>query len=82
LSDYRHSAQFRPITELANLQSLEAFRAEQLMENPNKTEIEIERDIRITIDSQQLEIYNKTQAETLKRAPFEDQIKRPYFSCH
>jgi pre-mRNA-processing factor 39 len=76
---FRQTAQYRPLTELADMETLGAYRIEQLRDNSNKTEIEVERDIRVHLDSKYLEIYNKTQTETLKRAPFEDLIKRPYF---
>ncbi|TID27793.1 mrna splicing protein [Venturia nashicola] len=76
---FRQTAQYRPLTELADLETLNAYRLDQLRDNPNKTDIEVERDIRVYLDGKYLEVYTNTQAETLKRAPFEDLIKRPYF---
>jgi pre-mRNA-processing factor 39 len=76
---FRQTAQYRPLSELADMETLGAMRMERLRVNPDQTDIEVERDIRVHLDSTYLEIYNKTQTETLKRAPFEDLIKRPYF---
>ncbi|KAF2429908.1 pre-mRNA-processing factor 39 [Tothia fuscella] len=76
---FRHAAQYRPLAELAPVETVEAFRAELMAENPNRSEQEIERDIRARIDAGHLNTFTLTQAECQKRAPFEDQIKRPYF---
>lgn len=44
-----------------------------------RSELEIDRDIRNRIDATYLEINAKTQAETMKRWTYEQNIKRPYF---
>jgi pre-mRNA-processing factor 39 len=82
---YRQLAQTRPLAELAPEETLAAFRAEveaalsQSAPGP-KAEAEIERDLRIRLDSYHLGIFTNTQTETTKRWTFESGIKRPYFT--
>ncbi|KAJ5328417.1 hypothetical protein N7452_008807 [Penicillium brevicompactum] len=81
---YRQLAQSRPLTDLAPVETLTAFRAEieAALSQPApgaKAEAEIERDLRLRLDSYHLEIFTNTQTETTKRWTFESEIKRPYF---
>lgn len=76
---FRIAGQYRPLPEIAPAQTVDAYRAELLAENPNRSELETERDIRARLDAIHLETFGRIQAECQKRAPFEDQIKRPYF---
>jgi pre-mRNA-processing factor 39 len=81
---YRLIAQTRPLSELAPADTLAAFRAvievESSQQAPGaKAEAEIERDLRLRVDSYHLEIFTNTQTETTKRWTFESEIKRPYF---
>jgi pre-mRNA-processing factor 39 len=81
---YRQLAQTRPLAELAPVETQAAFRTEiedalsQSAPGP-KVEAEIERDLRLRLDSYHLEIFTNTQTETTKRWTFESEIKRPYF---
>ncbi|CAG7942708.1 unnamed protein product [Penicillium nalgiovense] len=81
---YRQIAQTRPLSELAPAEVLAAFRAEIEAASSQpapgaKAEAEIERDLRLRVDSYHLEIFTNTQTETTKRWTFESEIKRPYF---
>lgn len=81
---YRELAQTRPLTELASSDTLSQFRSELEAASSQvppgaKAEAEIERDLRLRLDSYHLEVFSKTQAETTKRWTFESEIKRPYF---
>lgn len=81
---YRQLAQSRPLTDLAPVETLASFRAEieAALSQPAsgaKAEAEIERDLRLRLDSYHLEVFTNTQTETTKRWTFESEIKRPYF---
>lgn len=81
---YRQTAQTRPVTELAPPELLSQFRAEIEAASAHvppgaKAEAEIDRDLRLRIDTYHLEIFSKTQTETTKRWTYESEIKRPYF---
>ncbi|KAJ5185097.1 RNA-processing protein HAT helix [Penicillium cf. griseofulvum] len=81
---YRQMAQTRPLSELAPTDIMAAFRAVIEVESSQaapgpKAEAEIERDLRLRVDSYHLEIFTNTQTETTKRWTFESEIKRPYF---
>ena len=81
---YRQLAQSRPLVELAPAEIMAQFRTELEAASATvapgaKAEAEIERDLRLRIDTYHLEIFSKTQTETTKRWTFESEIKRPYF---
>lgn len=81
---YRQLAQGRPLTELAPPEVLSQYRAEieAVSGQPApgaKSEAEMERDLRLRLDTYHLEIFSKTQTETTKRWTYESEIKRPYF---
>ncbi|KAK2792491.1 hypothetical protein FQN51_001664 [Onygenales sp. PD_10] len=81
---YRQLAQTRPLAELAPPETLSQFRAEvdgaaAGIPPGSKSEAEIERDLRLRIDSYYLEIFSRTQTETTKRWTYESEVKRPYF---
>ncbi|KAJ6079228.1 hypothetical protein N7467_008981 [Penicillium canescens] len=81
---YRQLAQTRPLAELAPAEILSRFRAELEAASSDvppgaKAEAEIERDLRLRVDSYHLEVFTNTQTETTKRWTFESEIKRPYF---
>ena len=81
---YRQMAQTRPLAELAPAEILSRFRAEIEAASSDvppgaKAEAEIERDLRLRVDSYHLEVFTNTQTETTKRWTFESEIKRPYF---
>ena len=81
---YRQLAQTRPLYELAPPDLLDQFRIELQAVSSQvppgaKSDIDMERDLRLRIDSYHLEIFTKTQAETTKRWTYESEIKRPYF---
>ncbi|KAG9286505.1 hypothetical protein G9A89_014671 [Geosiphon pyriformis] len=85
----------RPVTELVTPEQYQQFESEARAappvppsENPEgeqvsapaeKTEEQIQADIRMRIYNMNVEVYMKTQTETNKRWPFESEIKRPYF---
>ncbi|EEH18145.1 hypothetical protein PABG_00708 [Paracoccidioides brasiliensis Pb03] len=81
---YRQMAQTRPVSELVPPELLSQFRAEvdgaaAGIPPGSKSEAEIERDLRLRIDTYHLEIFSRTQTETTKRWTYESEIKRPYF---
>ncbi|EEH47049.2 uncharacterized protein PADG_03147 [Paracoccidioides brasiliensis Pb18] len=81
---YRQMAQTRPVSELVPPELLSQFRAEvdgaaAGIPPGSKGEAEIERDLRLRIDTYHLEIFSRTQTETTKRWTYESEIKRPYF---
>ncbi|OLL26169.1 Pre-mRNA-processing factor 39 [Neolecta irregularis DAH-3] len=80
----------RPITDLLPEDIIATFRDDVMNEpippppsgqafSAKRTEMEIEREIRLRIHNFHLEIYQKIQTETTKRWAFESEIKRPYF---
>ncbi|QGA20340.1 hypothetical protein EYB26_008042 [Talaromyces marneffei] len=81
---YRQLAQGRPLNELAPPEILSQYRAEieAAADQPApgaRSEAEIERDLRLRLDTYHLEVFSKTQTETTKRWTYESEIKRPYF---
>lgn len=81
---YRQIAQTRPVAELAPAELLSQFHAEIDSASAHvppgaKAEAEIERDLRLRLDTYHLDIFSKTQTETTKRWTYESEIKRPYF---
>ncbi|XHG00920.1 hypothetical protein AWENTII_004331 [Aspergillus wentii] len=81
---YRQIAQTRPLSELAPPEILAQFRTELEAASSHvppgaKVEAEVERDLRLRVDTYHLEIFAKTQTETTKRWTYESEIKRPYF---
>jgi pre-mRNA-processing factor 39 len=88
---FRQLASTRPLEELLPIDTLNQFRQEVIAEGPGavqtgqqqikmeRGELEIEREIRLRIDSFHLEIFARTQTETTKRWTYESEIKRPYF---
>ncbi|KAL2154856.1 hypothetical protein VTH82DRAFT_3532 [Thermothelomyces myriococcoides] len=80
---FRQMAHTRPLTELAAPDLLARYRAEVEAEaaqfGVQKTELEIERDIRAKLDASFYLIFQRTQEETSKRWTYEAEIKRPYF---
>ena len=78
---YRQLAQNRPLAELAPPEAMAGFRSE--IEDASshvppgaKADAEIERDLRLRLDSYHLEVFSKTQTETTKRWTYESEIKR------
>ncbi|CAG8503243.1 7535_t:CDS:10 [Ambispora gerdemannii] len=85
----------RPVTELVIPEQYQQLEAEARAAPPvppsettdgeqppapaEKTEEQIQADVRMRIYNMNVEIYMKTQTETNKRWPFESEIKRPYF---
>lgn len=77
---YRLLAQSQPLTELASVETLAAFRAEIEASSPDtKSEAEIEHNLRLRLDAKHLEIFENTRTETDNRWTYESGIKRPYF---
>ncbi|KAL2107412.1 hypothetical protein VUR80DRAFT_5270 [Thermomyces stellatus] len=81
---FRQLSQARPITELVPPQTLSRFRSEVAAEaaaygGQQRSEVEVERDIRVKIDAYYYDIFTRTQSETTKRWTYESEIKRPYF---
>jgi pre-mRNA-processing factor 39 len=73
----------RPVEELVSAEELAQYRseveAESLQFGIQKTELELEREIRAKIDAMFYQIFQATQTETTKRWTYESEIKRPYF---
>jgi pre-mRNA-processing factor 39 len=81
---FRHASQYRPLSELADPEVLEQWRQElanaDLAAGVTRSEPEIERILRDgPLNSLTMAIWERVDAETRKRAAFEDGIKRPYF---
>ncbi|KAK0631701.1 hypothetical protein B0T14DRAFT_8293 [Immersiella caudata] len=79
----RQLSHTRPVTELVSAEVLAQYQseveAESLQFGIQKTELELERDIRAKIDAMFYQIFQATQTETTKRWTYESEIKRPYF---
>ena len=71
----------RPVTDLVPEDILTQFRQDILSEGgpKQKTDRDIEQELRTRIDSFHLEIFHRTQTETTKRWPYESEVKRPYY---
>jgi len=79
---FRGLAHRRPLAELVPPETLSAFRAEveaEAFQSGPKGEQEIEREMRVKVDSFYLESFTRTQTETTKRWTYESEVKRPYF---
>ncbi|VBB72131.1 Putative pre-mRNA-processing factor 39 [Podospora comata] len=80
---FRQLAHTRPLEELVSAEELVRYRAEVEGEAVHlglqKTELEVERDIRGKIDQFFYLTFQNTQTETTKRWTYEAEIKRPYF---
>lgn len=78
---YRHIAASRPLSELASAETIkqlvEAVNIETAEQGSN--EAETERELRVRIDTLNMEIFKRTQAETTKRWTYEQEVKRPYY---
>ncbi|KEY67528.1 hypothetical protein S7711_02447 [Stachybotrys chartarum IBT 7711] len=74
----------RPLSEVVSPETLARFRLEVQNEaaaasGPQRSELEIERDIRTKIDGLYIDVYGVTNAEVQKRWLYESEVKRPYF---
>ncbi|KAK3942741.1 hypothetical protein QBC46DRAFT_406051 [Diplogelasinospora grovesii] len=80
---FRQLSHTRPLSELVPADALARYRAEVETEGAQygiqRTEAEVERDIRAKIDAAFYIIFQRTQTETNKRWTYESEIKRPYF---
>lgn len=80
---FRQLAHTRPLAELVPADALARHRADVEAEaaqfGVQKPELEVERDIRASIDASFYVIFQHTQEETNKRWTYEAEIKRPYF---
>lgn len=78
---YRQMAANRPLAELAPPPTIEQFRQEVLAEAgpKQKSERDMDQDLRARIDNLHLENFHRTQAETTKRWTYEAEVKRPYY---
>ncbi|KAH0427912.1 mRNA splicing protein [Colletotrichum camelliae] len=81
---FRQLSHSRPVTELVPAETLDRFKAEVEAEaaqyaGVQRTELEVERDLRAKIDAMYYEYFTQTQNETNKRWTYESEVKRPYF---
>lgn len=78
---YRALAANRPVSELASDDDLEQFREQIARDGADKqkSDREVEQEVRAKIDSLHLEIFQRTQNETTKRWTYESEVKRPYY---
>jgi pre-mRNA-processing factor 39 len=80
---FRTMCHTRPLTELVPPEVLSRLRLEVEAEAApygiQRTELEVERDIRAKADAYYYEVFTRTQSETTKRWTYEAEIKRPYF---
>ncbi|KAK5663474.1 hypothetical protein OQA88_3904 [Cercophora sp. LCS_1] len=79
----RQLAHSRPLTEIASPEELARFwqevQDEARQHNVQKSDLELERDVRTKIDTHFYQYFQATQVETTKRWTYESEIKRPYF---
>ena len=77
---YRNMAANRPLAELAPADVIANFSAE-LSGNgtKQKTEAQMEQELRARLDQYHLDIFQHTQTETTKRWTYEQEVKRPYY---
>ncbi|KAG5459862.1 MAG: hypothetical protein BJ554DRAFT_8165, partial [Olpidium bornovanus] len=90
---YTHVYSARPLAEVIGAEQLAAIEAQVREAAPDKvhygvrldvrrcvpSDAEIDQQVRLRVHEIKSEIYTRTQAETLKRWPYESEIKRPYF---
>ena len=78
---YRAIAASRPVAELVPDEMLTQFREAISVEGGTKqrSEKEVEQELRSKIDTYHLEIFQRTQNETTKRWTYESEVKRPYY---
>lgn len=78
---YRTMAASRPLEELAPQSIIVEYRQTAAQEggSKQKTQQDIDQEVRTRLDGFHLEIFNRTQAETTKRWTYESEIKRPYY---
>ncbi|KIW72184.1 hypothetical protein PV04_00399 [Phialophora macrospora] len=80
---YRQMAQSRPLTAIAPAGTLTQLQMdienEGMGYKAGRSQPEVERELRVRIDSYHLEAFRRTQTETTKRWTYESEIKRPYF---
>lgn len=77
---YRGMAASRPVEELAPPEVVMAFKQEVAQSgSKQRSEREMEQELRSRIDAWHLELFNRTQSETTKRWTYESEIKRPYY---
>lgn len=71
----------RTLAELAPQDVLVQFRDEFVQESGPKqrSERDIEQELRARVDNLHLETFQRTQAETTKRWTYESEVKRPYY---
>ena len=71
----------RPVPELVSEDILANFRQDVASESGSKqkSERDLEQDLRSRIDSFHLEIFQRTQTETTNRWTYESEVKRPYY---
>lgn len=78
---YRSLAASRPVAELVATDVLQKLTEESAHEagKKQKTEREVEQELRSKIDNLHLETFQRTQTETTKRWTYESEVKRPYY---
>ncbi|KAK5675748.1 hypothetical protein LTS10_011475 [Elasticomyces elasticus] len=78
---YHSMAAKRPIAELAPVSVVARLREEVIQQLGPKAgnAAEVDRELRVLIDTYHMDIFNRTQAETTKRWTYEQEIKRPYY---
>jgi len=80
---YRQMAQSRPLTAIAPPGVLTQLQMDLENEGAGykagRSQVEVERELRVRIDSHHLDTFRRTQTETTKRWTYESEIKRPYF---
>lgn len=78
---YRAMAANRPVTELVSEDLIAQFRQEIVREGgqKQKTDRDIQQEVRARVDNHLMESFQRTQNETTKRWTYESEIKRPYY---
>lgn len=78
---YRNMSKNRPVVELAPPPMLNQFRDAILREGgpKQKSERDMEQELRTRIDAYHMDIFHQTQGETTKRWTYESEVKRPYY---
>ncbi|KAK9388861.1 hypothetical protein V1515DRAFT_596281 [Lipomyces mesembrius] len=80
---YTHLSASRPVEELTSQEEFDRVSAalsEELAQKDEKTlPTEVDRELRIRIQKLHVARFTEVQQETMRRWPFEAEIKRPYF---
>ncbi|KAI7100605.1 putative mRNA splicing protein, partial [Hortaea werneckii] len=76
---YRALSVNRSLAELAPANVIDGFRNELAGGMQQRTDAQMEQELRARIDQYHAEVFQQTQTETTKRWTYESEVKRPYY---